>query len=114
MRLTAFSDYSLRVLMYLGAHDDRLATVGEVAAAYAVSDNHLVKVVHYLSQQGYIETTRGKGGGMRLAQSPERINIGRLLRRTEDNLALVECFDKGSRQQPVAHRPFVVRPDRPR
>ena len=96
MRLTAFSDYSLRVLMYLGAHDDRLATVGEVAAAYAVSDNHLVKVVHYLSQQGYIETTRGKGGGMRLAQSPERINIGRLLRRTEDNLALVECFDKAT------------------
>lgn len=96
MRLTTFSDYSLRVLIYLGMHDAQLATVGQIANAYGISANHLTKVVHYLAQGGYIETTRGKGGGMRLGLAPESINLGELLRATEDNHKLVECFERES------------------
>jgi Rrf2 family transcriptional regulator, nitric oxide-sensitive transcriptional repressor len=93
MRLTRFCDYALRVLMYLGVHGERVATIREIAGTHRVSENHLMKVVQHLSARGYIETTRGKGGGMRLARAPGDINIGKIVREAEDDGAFVECFD---------------------
>jgi Rrf2 family transcriptional regulator, nitric oxide-sensitive transcriptional repressor len=93
MRLTRFCDYALRVLMYLGVHGERVATIREIAGTHGVSENHLMKVVQHLSARGYIATTRGKGGGMRLARAPGDINIGEVVREAEDDGAFVECFD---------------------
>lgn len=75
MRLTIFTDYSLRVLMYVGAQDDSTVTVEEIAARYGISRNHLTKVVRRLGQLGYLSTARGRGGGMTLAGPAEEINL---------------------------------------
>lgn len=95
MQLTRFTDYSLRVLIYLGTHPDSLATVGAIAGEYDVSRHHLTRVVHQLGLRGYIETVRGKGGGFRLARTPERIRIGEVVRDMESGFELAECFRPG-------------------
>lgn len=93
MRLTFHTDFSLRVLMYLAVHPERLATIAELAAAYGISKNHLMKVVYQLGLMGYVETVRGKHGGVRLARPPAEIVVGELVRRTEPDMALVPCFE---------------------
>jgi Rrf2 family nitric oxide-sensitive transcriptional repressor len=93
MRLTAYTDFSLRVLMYLAMHPDRRPTIAEIAERYGVSKAHLMKVVYQLGLNGYVETHRGKGGGLRLARPPARITIGEIVRQTEPDMALVACFD---------------------
>lgn len=92
VRLTLHTDYALRVLMYLGLRGEGLASIREIAEAYRISENHLTKVVHGLARAGFVETLRGRGGGLRLALPPERISIGAVVRRTEEDMALVACF----------------------
>lgn len=96
MHLTTFSDYSMRVLIYLALQHGQLATIAEIAQAYGISENHLMKVVHHLAQRGYVETVRGKGGGLRLVRDPESVNVGELVRDTEGNASLLECLDAES------------------
>jgi Rrf2 family nitric oxide-sensitive transcriptional repressor len=92
MRLTAFTDYSLRVLIWLATEPGRRATIAQIAQAFEISVNHLVKVVHFLGKQGWIATTRGKGGGLALALPPESIGLGDVVRRTEGKAMVAECF----------------------
>lgn len=92
MRLTAYSDYALRLLMYLAVKDNGRATISEMAEAYGISRNHLMKVVHQLGQAGYLETVRGRNGGMRLGRRPDAIGLGELVRFTEPDMDVVPCF----------------------
>ena len=94
MRLTTFTDYSLRVLIYLGTHSNQRAAVGEIAAAYGISKNHLMKVILFLVEEGYVATTRGRGGGVQLKLNPDRIRIGDVVRKSEAGSVLVECFSR--------------------
>jgi Rrf2 family nitric oxide-sensitive transcriptional repressor len=96
MRLTAFSDYTLRTLIYLALRPDTLCTIEEIAAAYDISAHHLTKVVHQAAQAGEIATVRGQRGGMRLARRADAINIGTVLRRTEPDLDIAPCFGSGA------------------
>ena len=92
MRLTRYSDYSLRVLIFLGIKGKELATIPEIAEAYGISRGHLMKVVQMLGQLGYVETLRGRGGGLKLGMDPRQIQIGQVLRQTEENFELVDCL----------------------
>jgi Rrf2 family nitric oxide-sensitive transcriptional repressor len=92
MKLNTFTDYSLRVLIYVAADPTRRATIAEVATSFDVSENHLVKVVHFLGKQGWLATVRGKGGGMGLGKPAEQIVIGDVVRATEGAAMPAECF----------------------
>ena len=92
MRLTSFSDYTLRTLIYLALRPKILCTIDEIAIAYNISSNHLTKVVHQAAQAGELETVRGQGGGMRLARTASDIVVGTVLRRTEPDLNIAPCF----------------------
>ena len=94
MQLTLYTDYSLRVLIYLSLNRERTSTISEIAEFYQISRNHLVKVVHNLSQKGYINSTRGKGGGLVLADDPKTVNVGKVVRDTEPNFHIVDCFNE--------------------
>lgn len=92
MRLTTYSDYALRVLMYLALRSDGLSTIAEIAGSYKISEAHLMKVVHQLGVAGYIETVRGRGGGLRLAKPAETIGLAEVIRTTEPDMAIVSCL----------------------
>jgi Rrf2 family nitric oxide-sensitive transcriptional repressor len=91
MKLTLFTDYSMRVLLYLAVRSERLCSIAEVAGAYHISQNHLMKVVNELARSGYIESVRGRFGGIQLGKAPGEINVGELIRHTEDGFDLVDC-----------------------
>lgn len=101
MKINLFTDYSLRVLLYLGLYPDRLVPVPEIASAYGISKNHLVKVVGHLNQLGLVEPVRGRGGGLRLARPPEDVRVGEVVRQCEGTLDVVECFNKESNTCPI-------------
>jgi Rrf2 family nitric oxide-sensitive transcriptional repressor len=96
MQLTKFSDYALRVLMYTHAAGDRLVTIEEIAASYAISRAHLMKVVNALTRTGFLTAVRGRSGGLRLARPADQIVLGDVMRATEPDFALVECFSTGN------------------
>lgn len=97
MRLTTYTDYSLRVLIFLALKKSgELSTIQEIANSYNISKNHLMKIIHHLGQLGYVETIRGRNGGIRLAKDPIDINIGKVVYETEEDFHIVGCFKEGS------------------
>ena len=98
MQLTVHTDYALRVLIYLSIQPQKIVTIDEITEFYEISRNHLVKVVHNLSSKGFINTIRGKHGGMQLSRPPNQISIGEVVRKIEANFDIVECFNPDSKK----------------
>lgn len=96
MRLTTFSDYALRLLMYAAAHSDRLITIDEACRSYRISRGHLMKVANLLTREGFLTAVRGRSGGLKLGMQPKDIRIGAIVRATEPDFAMVECFATGN------------------
>jgi Rrf2 family transcriptional regulator, nitric oxide-sensitive transcriptional repressor len=102
VRLTDWTDYTVRVLMYCGVQGaDRLVTIAEMAQNYGISRHHLTKIVNELARQGLLETVRGRSGGLRLAKPPDQISLGAVVRASEPDFRLVECFDKTTNTCPL-------------
>lgn len=97
MRLTAYTDYTLRTLMHLAVNRDRLVTIQDIADIHGISKNHLMSVVHHLGLTGMVETVRGRNGGLRLNKEPANIHIGDVVRSTETDFFMAECFDRENR-----------------
>jgi Rrf2 family transcriptional regulator, nitric oxide-sensitive transcriptional repressor len=104
MKLTSYSNYTLRVLMVAAARAPHLTTVGEIAESFAISTPHVVKCVHQLGVWGYLETVRGNKGGFRLAKPPEEIGVGEVIRQTEAGFTMVECFDPSTNTCPLTSK----------
>jgi len=98
MRLTTYTDYALRTLMYLAVNRDRLVTIQDIATLHSISKNHLTKVVHHLGQIGIVATVRGRNGGLKLGSEPSDINIGAVVRQTETDFHMAECFHREKNQ----------------
>ena len=94
MRLTLHTDYALRVLIQVGLREGQLTTINEIAESFDISKHHLMKVVNDLSQKGYLDTVRGRNGGIRLMRKPKDINVGQVVRDTEDRLDVIECLSR--------------------
>ncbi|PYE87028.1 Rrf2 family transcriptional regulator [Phyllobacterium leguminum] len=107
MKLSLYSDYAMRVMIYLAARDDRLAAIREVASAYGISQNHLMKVVQDLASAGFIDAVRGRNGGIRLAKPADEINLGSILRHTEKLTDLFVCA--GCIIAPACGLPVILR-----
>lgn len=102
MQLSLHSDYACRVLIYLALNKNQKSSIEEIATAFAISKNHLVKIVHQLGKLGFINTLRGRGGGISLAHDPADIKMGMVVRQTEPNFSIVECFNPDSNSCPIA------------
>ena len=109
MQLTQFTDFALRTLLYLAVHRDRLVPAAEIAAAYGVSSHHLIKVAHQLARLGFVESARGRGGGLRLAREPDTITAGEVVRATEPHFHVVECFDREHNTCPIVGACELIR-----
>jgi Rrf2 family nitric oxide-sensitive transcriptional repressor len=96
MRLTSYTDYALRTLMFLALNRDRLVTIGDIAETHHIAKNHLTKVVHQLGTLGYVETVRGRSGGLRLGREPGDIRVGDVVRDTETDFHVAACFDEAA------------------
>ncbi|MBP0588968.1 Rrf2 family transcriptional regulator [Paraburkholderia sp. LEh10] len=108
MRLTDYTDYSLRVLLYLAVRSEGLATIQDISDAYGISKNHLMKVVQRLAELGWVETVRGRNGGLRLFEHSSALTVGEVVRAAESDFTLVSCFNGSGSGEPGAHRECVI------